>query len=149
MYGGLRFGQQAEHGQHPLAQQRLQRRGGQQRLQLPPAARHRLTTQALHLEMQAPQTAAAPLLQHQPELAGEAEGSQGFLNHRQGHAEVEQGGQQHVARQAGGAIEQGERAHAAGGVGSVARAATLPRRGAWRSSSSASASSWGCCCRNH
>ena len=51
------------------------------------------------------ETAADGFLGFQDHLFGELKGNDGFLKKRQGHAKVEQGGAEHVATDAGGAVE--------------------------------------------
>ena len=124
MHRRLGLGQQGEHRQHPLPQGGIQRGLGDPLAQLPPGPVGWVRLKALHRQVEAPQTAAAALLHHQPVTAGQAEGLQGLVQHRFRHLEIQEGGQQHVARQTGGAIEQGERHGLASGLSG------LPRRGA-------------------
>ena len=125
----LGFRQQAEHLQHLGLKGTIQ--GGRQDLlpQITPMAMGRGDLAKLHLQVQPPQTTTPALVHHQPIGMAQAQGREGGIDHLLGQAQIEQGRQQHVARQAGGAIDQGQLAHGFGGLIALAGgppAATAP-----------------------
>ena len=90
-----------------------------------------LALQGLHLQMQPAQAAAAALLQLQAIAPRQLEGSQGSMQHLRRQAQVEQRRQQHVSRQAGGAIHHGQgrrAAHRTSASSSSARCSSSARR---------------------
>ncbi len=108
MHHPLRLGQQGEHPQHPLPQGRRQCRLLQLGAQAAPVAMDWLRLKGPHLQMEAAQPLAAPLLQLQPVTAAEPQGRQRLFDHIGGYPQIEQGRQKHVAGQARGAIDQGQ-----------------------------------------
>ena len=113
----LRRRQQGEHRQHLVAQGLRQRRLGQLAPQQLPGAMARLGLQGHHRQVQSPQSGTAALLQIEAIKIGQTQGRQGLVDHRWRQTQIQQGRQQHVARQTGGTVDQGE-GHAAG-LGSV------------------------------
>ena len=128
--------QQPEHRQHPLLKRGVQGSRLQALAQLAPAPVVRLGLQRLHAQLPAAQASAAALLLHQPVASGQPEGCQRFLHHRGWQAEIEQGRQEHVPRQAGGAIEH-RQAHAASRGSGAASGRGRSSRGAIASRASA------------
>ena len=127
----LGFRQQREHLQHLGLKGRI--KGGRQDLlpQIPPMAMGRGDLSKLHLEVQPPQARTPALVHHQPIGLGQPQGRKGGIDHLLGQAQIEQGRQHHVARQAGGAIDQGQLAHGFGRLIALAGgppAATAPPR---------------------
>ena len=104
-----RFGlrQQGEHREHPFLKRRIQRCCQDLEAQLAPTPVGWVDFQAFHRQVEAAQAAAAALLSHQPIAARQPEGRQGPMHNRRRHAQIQQGAEQHVAGQAGGAIQQG------------------------------------------
>jgi hypothetical protein len=101
---GFSLGQQQKNLPHLLRQGRGQGCRHQQIAQLAPRAMVGILFEAMNLKVQAPQARAAPFLYLQAIAPSQAEIRQGSVDDGFRNAEIQQGRQQHVARQASGGV---------------------------------------------
>ena len=113
MHGGFGLRQHAKHLQDGAPQHGVQRGGLDLLAQAGPMAVGRLLLERFHLQVQPPQTRAAPLLELQAIEAAQAQGRQGFVDRVVRQAAIKQGRQQHVAGQSRRAIDDRQGSHQA------------------------------------